>query len=97
MIDLFTPVVPEQKLHPNFRSMLADPQEFARTELRRWAKGFPDRDGKFVIEFQKSYNSCFWELSLHACFRQLGCKCDYLVHAPDFVLDTGGGSLCVEQ
>lgn len=39
--------------------------------------GFEDRDGKFVKEFQTTFNSSFWELYLFACLRDgLSCKVD---------------------
>ena len=32
--------------------------------MERWAEGFPDRDGKLVIEFQTTFNSAFYNLHL---------------------------------
>jgi hypothetical protein len=50
-----------------------------------WADGFVDRDGKFVEEFQTTYNSAFWELYLFAVLKYLGIKIDLSYEAPDFV------------
>lgn len=47
-----------------------------REVLSGWASGFRDRDGKFVKEFQTTYNSSFWELYLFAAFKDLGCTAD---------------------
>ena len=40
-----------------------------RAVLENWAQGFEDRDGKFVQEFQLTYESSFWELYLYAALR----------------------------
>jgi hypothetical protein len=71
-MDLFTHVVPPEALHPNFRR-LADKHSGAdRAVLSQWADGFKDRDGKFVREFQATFNSGFWELYIFACCKELG-------------------------
>ena len=86
-MDLRTPVVPEDRLHPNFRA-LTTPGHFEEEwgTLQRWAEGFVDRDHKFVKEFQTTFNSSFWELYLHAAFRELGFEADFAYSRPDFVL-----------
>ena len=63
-MDLFTPVVPPERQHPNFRALVAKGLECERDVLRTWADGFMDRDGKFVTEFQTTFNWSFWELYL---------------------------------
>jgi hypothetical protein len=65
-------------------------REHARADSGRgagaeWAQGFEDRDGKFVREFQTTYNSAFWELYLFAILKQLGIEVDFSFGAPDFV------------
>ena len=50
-MDLFTPVVPKDKLHHNFKQTLAPGTEGVRAILSSWADGFVDRDGNFVVEF----------------------------------------------
>lgn len=50
-----------------------------------WPDGFKDRDGKFVREFQTTYNSSFWELYLFAVLKELGIGVDFSFDAPDFV------------
>ena len=86
-MEFFKPIVPSDKQHPNFRSVsdqgiyLAEQREFTR-----WAKGFVDRDGKFVHEFQTTFNSSFWEIYLHAAFKELGLTHDYSFESPDFSL-----------
>lgn len=84
-MDLFTPVVPEDKLHHNFKQTLAPGTEGVRAVLNDWADGFVDRDGKFVVEFQTTYNSCFWEIYLFAVLKFVGATVDFRHSAPDFV------------
>ena len=94
-MDLFTPIVPNSKLHPNFVSAIHPFAAGPRAVLASWAADFPDRDGKFVKEFQTTFNSSFWELYLHAAFRQLGFAVDYGHHAPDFTIG-GAAPFCAE-
>lgn len=93
-MELFKAIVDESKQHPNFKS-ISDAQLFQgeHAVIRKWAEGFIDRDNKFVYEFQSTFNSSFWELYLHAAFRELGFLHDYSHAAPDYVLRQEG---CVE-
>lgn len=84
-MDLFTPVVEESKLHPNFVHTLAPNSAGVRSVLAQWADGFRDRDGKFIHEFQTTYNSGFWELYLFAVLKKLGIGVDFDHSTPDFV------------
>ena len=45
--------------------------------LSGWAHGFEDRDGKFIREFQTTYNSAFWELYLFAVLKLLGIEVNF--------------------
>ncbi|EEK59167.1 hypothetical protein COD83_05885 [Bacillus thuringiensis] len=83
-MDLFNLEVKESMLHSNFKYVEKDAD--LREVLNSWSIGFEDRDNKFVKEFQTTFNSSFWELYLHACFKNLGFKIDYSHHAPDFYL-----------
>jgi hypothetical protein len=84
-MDLFTPVADQAKLHPNFRATLASSSASVRAVLTDWASDFVDRDGKFVYEFQTTYNSSFWELYLFAVLKHLGIKVDFSFPSPDFL------------
>jgi hypothetical protein len=66
-MNLFQPVVEESRQHQNFRNLLAIGNGFILDVLNDWARGFEDRDGKFVQEFQTTFNSSFWELYLFLC------------------------------
>ncbi len=96
MMDLFTRVLPLQALHPNFRR-LADKHSAAdRAVLSQWADGFKDRDGKFVREFQTTFNSGFWELYVFACCKELGFRINLALTSPDFVVDNFQNEFCIE-
>ncbi|MDP8566301.1 hypothetical protein [Methylophilus aquaticus] len=95
-MDLFTPVVDEARLHQNFISILLDGREPMRAELARWAEGFQDRDGKFVKEFQTTFNSSFWEIYLFAVFKEYGFDVDWSNQSPDFNLIADGLRVNVE-
>jgi hypothetical protein len=84
-MDLFVPLVEQDKLHANFRKTLDPTAAGVRAVLAEWADGFRDRDGKFIQEFQTTYNSSFWELYLFAVLKQLGIQVDFSFDAPDFV------------
>jgi hypothetical protein len=86
VLDLFKPIVTPDKFHPNFANCIARPNPYDNALLEKWADGFIDRDGKFVEEFQTTFNSCFWELYLHAVLKEAGCKIDFSHYAPDFVV-----------
>lgn len=83
-LDLFKPQVSEDRFHPNFQRTLWPSSQPVRDVLTDWANGFQDRDGKFVKEFQTTYNSSFWELYLFAVLKHLGMPVDFAHDAPDF-------------
>jgi len=95
-LDLFTPVVDASRFHPNFRNFLGDSEKYVRDVLQQWAEGFMDRDGKFVQEFQTSFNSCFWELYLFACLKHLDLPVDLSFGAPDFVVTAFWNEFSIE-
>lgn len=87
MLDLFTPIAENERLHPVFNMMLQEKHKPERDVLSSWAQGFEDRDGKFIYEFQTTFESSMWELYLHAFLKELGAKIDFSYHAPDFVAE----------
>jgi len=54
-------------------------------------RGFKDRDGKFVKEFQTTFDSSFWELYLFAVMKHFHLDVDFSFNAPDFVIANRGG------
>jgi hypothetical protein len=95
-LDLWTPVAPVDQQHHNFRTIRAKSDAPALAVVSKWASSFVDRDGDFVAKFQKSFDTAFWELYLHAVFRSLGFTSDYRHARPDFVLDGPSGPLIAE-
>ncbi|RQV96436.1 glycosaminoglycan attachment site [bacterium] len=94
-MDLFTPLVSSDKLHPVFSHILAPEFQPEREVLVKWADGFVDRDNKFVKEFQITFEPCLWELYIFAFLKEIGATIDFTLYAPDFVLQTPHG-ICVE-
>ncbi len=84
-VNLFKPVVIPEKFHPNFIHTLHHRSVGVRQVLEDWAENFVDRDGKFVHEFQTTYNSSFWELYLFAVLKYLGVSVDFTHSTPDFL------------
>lgn len=95
-MDLFTPVVSEDRLHQHFRTVMDPMHASSRNVVKSWSEEFPDRDGKFVQEFQLSFNSSFWELYLHAVIKEYGYTCDWTSPSPDFSLRTPKQRLLIE-
>lgn len=85
-MNLFAPQVDETRFHRVFSMILEDQYAAERVVLEDWAQGFIDRDGKFVKEFQTTFESGLWELYLHACLRRIGADIDFSVASPDFVI-----------
>ena len=97
LMDLFTPVVSEEKLHTNFRFITQGNLCMPEIEvIKKWADGFIDRDNKFVKEFQTTFNSSFWELYLFACFKELGFSIDFSHETPDFSINSSYGAFIAE-
>jgi hypothetical protein len=85
-MKLFDPVVPEDLQHHNFKNALAVGNGFNLDVVNDWATGFVDRDGKFVNEFQTTFNSSFWELYLFAVLKKFELRVDFSHNRPDFHL-----------
>lgn len=90
-MNLFQPQVPQQRLHKHFLDLVAKRRVWNMDVLQDWARGFYDRDGKFVTEFQTTFNSSFWELYLFAMLKEYKkYNSDFEIslehYAPDFYL-----------
>ncbi|GIN38474.1 hypothetical protein [Heyndrickxia oleronia] len=94
-LNLFKPLVEEEKLHPNFKNVFHDNLPYVREVLLNWSNGFHDRDGKFVYEFQTTFNSSFWELYLFSVLKELNLEVDFTKNRPDFVIK-GNKPFCIE-
>ncbi len=94
-MNLFDPVALPEKWHPIFQLIMQPRYASERAVLSEWAKGFIDRDNKFVYEFQTTFEACLWELYLFAFFKEQGFDIDFGKHAPDFII-TKPTPFCVE-
>ena len=95
-MNLFDSIVAEDKQHKNFASIIKLSKEADRIELIRWCNGFPDRDNKFIKEFQTTFNSSFWEIYLYALFKELDFRMDWSYPSPDFLLEYQTNRVIVE-
>jgi len=95
-MDIFDIQVKEDKLHKNFTSILSAPRQTERDLFQKWANGFIDRDGKLVKELQTTFNSTFWEIYLHAAFKEYGFSVDWSNSSPDFTINAKGTDIIVE-
>lgn len=91
LMDLFTPIVADTEQHSNFRTIVKQNNPYNADVLNGWASGFHDRDGKFIKEFQSTFDSSFWELYLFAVLKHFGMQVDFSVPSPDFLVTTNGG------
>lgn len=94
-MDLFENVLPEERLHEMFKKLMKPEHLPERKLIQSWAEGFQDRDGKFVNEFQTTFESSMWELYVHACLKEVGATIDFSHYAPDFVVSSPE-KFCVE-
>lgn len=85
-MGLFNPIVEDARQHENFRRLLRIGNGFNLDVLNNWASGFTNRDGKFVEEFQTTFNSSFWELYLFAVLKKYGMPVDFSKTRPDFCI-----------
>lgn len=94
-MELFNPLK-KDKLHPHFLKLIQKPDIYAQEVLLEWADGFVDRDNKFILEFQTTFNSSFWELYIFACLKELKLTVDFSYSSPDFVVTTPNKFFCLE-
>lgn len=95
IMNLFERKVPEHQLCEMFKRVEVGATSGDLELLRQWCSGFEDRDGKFVHEFQTTFNSSFWELYVHAVLKEFRLDVDYSYARPDFVV-TGPHDFCIE-
>ncbi|MFJ5467150.1 glycosaminoglycan attachment site [Pectobacterium sp. CHL-2024] len=94
-LELFIDVVPESKQHPIYKMIKEDRYLAERNVINNWARGFKDRDNKFVIEFQTAFEPCLWELYIHAYLKEVGLVNDFSYNSPDFVV-VSETQFCIE-
>ncbi len=97
--EIFTPVVPVERLSPAFLR-LAQGEGFspARALIEEMMHFFEDVDGNFVEQFQTTaFDARFSELYLFALLAEQRMIFDRSYHAPDFVCEGLDGNLFIES
>jgi hypothetical protein len=85
-VDFFTPVVPADRQHNVFTTLIsARGFSPARALIAEMMHYFEDVDGNFIQQFQSDgFDSRIWELYLYALLNELGYGLDRAHAAPDF-------------
>jgi hypothetical protein len=97
-MNLFTPLVAEEKLHPNFRIIRdAKKNRATRLVMQEIFDRLPKPDNNFVLDFQTTgFDARVWELYLAGVFQSLGMEISQPEERPDFLLTKNGGKIWVE-
>lgn len=97
-IDLFTPIVAEEKRHPSFKMMGRHLNWTpAIGILSEMMKSFADVDGNFVEQFQSTgFDSRIWELYLYAYLIEDGLFVERPKPAPDYLVSRYGQKVFIE-
>jgi hypothetical protein len=96
-IDLFTPVVPDGRLHPAFKALAHRGFEPARRVLAGITATFNDKDGNFVKDFQTTgFDARLWELYLHAYLLSDGFTLDDTKQVPDYIATKAARTVFIE-
>jgi len=97
-LDLFTPIVPIEKLHPYFVHLIRESAFLpARELIRNMMPHFIDVDGNFVEQFQTTgFDSRLWELCLFAYFNEERLFVDRKHNTPDFMVQKYGKVVAIE-
>ena len=88
MIDLFLPVVEEDKLNPNFKHMMVHPSaDPARLMANRIFNELPNPDGNFIEQFQTTgYDARVFESYLFAYLSSGKYEINRDFETPDFII-----------
>ncbi len=97
-MDLFTSLVSEEKLHPNFRIIReAKKNQATRLVMQRIFDGLPKPDNNFILDFQTTgFDARVWELYLAGVFQSLGMQISQPQERPDYLLTKDRGKIWVE-
>lgn len=87
-VDLFAPLIPEDRIAPEFRYLRDGMnQSAARDLLQKLQPWIVDLDGNFVKDFQSTgYSARVWEIYLRFAFAELNFEVGTTHDVPDFEL-----------
>lgn len=96
--DLFTPVLPTERLHPAFIHLSNDSAFVpARAIITQMMPHYVDVDGNFVEQFQSTgFDARLWELYLYAYIAEEELFLDRTHPAPDFLVTKYGKTVAIE-
>jgi hypothetical protein len=96
--DLFTPVLPTQRLHPDFIHLSNDSAFVpARAIINEMMPHYVDVDGNFVEQFQSTgFDARLWELYLYAYISEEELFLDRTYTAPDLLVTKYGKTVAIE-
>lgn len=97
-LDIFDPVVPDDKQHEYFKILKTNEiRTAARNLIQEIAYSFIDVDGNYVEQFQTSaFDQRLWELFLYVLFHKMGFEIDNSKSIPDYSLSKFGIPVFVE-
>jgi hypothetical protein len=97
-VDFFTPVVPANRLNPDFvRVRDIEANSAARGIIEPMMRWYEDADGNFVEQFQTTgFDARLWELYLFATFSEMGYSIDRVHAIPDFICTSPMATFYVE-
>jgi hypothetical protein len=97
-VDFFTPVVPSNRLNPDFvRVRDTEGYSAARGIIEPMMRWYEDADGNFLEQFQTTgFDARIWELYLFATFSEMGYYIDRSNAIPDFICISPMATFCVE-
>lgn len=96
---LFSPIVEESKRDELFNLLLKDEYKEVRKIINSWYIGLEKRkeeEKTFIVDFQTSFNSRYWELYLNACLKLLNIEVDYEKESPDFFINYDNKKINIE-
>ena len=97
-VDLFTPIVVSNKMHPYFKRLNEDIQfQPAKKILIEASRYFEDIDNNFVEQFQsKGFDARLWELYLFCFFTEQNFRIKRKNASPDFIVEKLMEEIAVE-
>ena len=96
--DLFTPIIPSEKMHPLFCELISNPIfEAAKELIKEIAYAHIEQDANYIREFQsRGFEARLWELYLYRYFVEENFDFDSQQEAPDFLVSKFGKYVSIE-
>jgi hypothetical protein len=97
-VDLFSPIVAENKLHPYFVALNSESAFLsAKSIINEIMPHYIDIDGNFVEQFQTTgFDSRLWELYINSYLTEEELSIDRSKNAPDFMVSGYGHKAAIE-